>query len=491
MPVESPSYFSTPNFKHYEAVIAPGAGGTREPNLVFTNTEVLVRASESNLPPTEPQTPQESPIELNPSLRFRGIPKWDMKGEMIRFLNDIEFGMQKGLSKEEAVAESAQIFEFHVRGYHSEITKTSPTLLHLNKFSEVEGKSRMVGVNGRPIVDSISSQERNGTVLDASVQIDNDLPLAPNNSFAVLMSPAGWHGFTDEFGQELSPHKNAQVLTFWKDNQGQLKGLTFHTDLNLDQAEEVMEELGASQRFNQGKTEAERIMEVVANPVCLKVPATYDNPFDYVLDKMLSIRGTDPFRLLQDDGSVEIRRIEDIRSSIQNYDQLLEGNLEEEALISSLTKFIGDNALMVEEGSVQQSIVDLAEKTILRLARGYLQELGKIPVDDPVKVKKWGIELKLGSKPEEDEFLREIAFLKTRAGCPPSVAQGLAGFSFGAASVSGPGEGGGSPFESDNYGSLVLYHDGCGAQPPRGRSLRSYGELLTHYQCCGEEIPRC
>lgn len=437
MSVETLQRLTTSNLKQLDILIQPDPGGRHEPNLDFNSAEVIAQPYDRISSPVESQKPQYQPVELAPGLVINPIPKLDMAMEMSRFFKDINAGLETGDTLDEAVRKSAQELEMNVRAYHAEITKSRPVLLHLNRFESVDGQIRMAGNNVKPIVDSISPKERRGSVLYASKEIEDSLVAAKENSFAVLMSPPGWHGFTDEFGREISPYRNAQSLVFWKDRKGQLKGLTFHLDLELGQAENVMSELGVSERVIEGKTEKDRIVDVVKNPALMSLPEEYSNPFDYVLDKILVARGNHAFRLIQEKGEPEIWPIEQIREDIRNFDQLLKGSLEEEGFIAELKDFILKHALQVKEKHIQQEIIYKVEKTILRLARQYLQDTGQLSIYQPTGIFEVSRQTYRGILTEgDDNFAVEIAYLKTRAGCPPGVsAMSLAGISLGSGGI--------------------------------------------------------
>lgn len=441
-----------------------------------------------NISPLESLGPQGK-VELAKVTDNTPIPKWDMVLEMNRLFNDINRFLAEGMVLSEAVGKSAQELEINIRAFALEIIKSRPVLPHLNKFGLKEGVLRILGNNGQPVADGISAQERRGAVLDVSILIDNILPYGPNNTFAVLMSPSGWNGFTLEDGREALPYLNTQTLIFWKDQMGQLKGLTLHNDLKEQQASRVMESLGVKQEI-EGQNERERLINIVRNPALLSLPQAYQNPFEYVLDKILQVRGNSDIRLKQQDGSIEIRSVSQIRADIAKFDQLLQGSLKEEELITQLKDFILSQAEKIGEDLVQRQIVDKIRQTILSITRIYLQQTSQISWYQPE------IQARLHHGWDEaaglrDDFSPEIAFLKTRAGCSVSgggSVRGLAGVSLG--SVVGGG-GGIIGTESDNMGSLYFpCPHGCGKinKRPKGKLINYCGEGQTGG--CGRDV-RC
>lgn len=454
MPIRSPEYstsFSTTEFQHfrkYDVLIDPDLGGRYEDGSDL-NALIIVGSNGRNIAPIASLKPQKT-VELMHFIDNNAIPKWDMGLEMNRFINDINRFLADGMVLNEAVGRSAQGLEINIRAFALEIIKSRPVLPHLNKFGLKEGALRILGNNGQPVVDGISAQERKGAVLDASVFIDNLLPFAPNNTFAVLMSPEGWTGFVDEYGNEVTPHLNSQTLIFWKDQKGQLQGLTLHNDLRRDQAKRVMVNLGVLDGSSEAQTEEEMLVNIVRNPAFLSLPQAYKNPFEYVLDKILEVRGNNDIRLLQQDGSVEIRPVAQIRADIAKFDQLLQGSLREEELITQLRIFILNQAEKIGEASIQRQIADKIRQTILSLTREYLKETNQMNWYQPQTQAKiyrgWDIAVGIS-----DNFSPEIAYLKTRAGCPVSTVgslRSLTGISLGSIGIS---MGGGSLFKKGEW----------------------------------------
>lgn len=467
-PALSPALFSS--LKHYEVIIKPDEGGFRNPSENLNNTAVVVRP----------------PIELAPIINPRPIPRWDMAMEMNRFIGDINKSLAEGISLDEAVKKSAQELEMNIRAFGIEIIRSRPVLPHLNRFDVKDGELRMVGNNGEPIINGVSRQERNGAVSDASISIENTLIAAPDNTFAVLMSPSGWNGFVDKQGRNVAPHLNTQTLIFWKDKKGKLKGLTLHNDLKIDQTKTLMQRLGVSPDLHQGQTERDQLANIVRNPASMSLPERYANPFDYVLDEMIKIRGSGDFRLRQLDDSTEFRSVNEVREDISRFDQLLHGDLAQEQLYSELKALIIENSHRVGDAPIQAKIIEKIRNTLLTLTRKHLQDSGKLPPPKP-KAPISTIDYR-NTNPPADNFDKEIAFLQTRAGCPQSSnTLGLAGFSLNIEGGITTGKGGGVGGESDFMGSLSFPcpHDGC-----KKPNKRPYGELITNCQHCGKDV-RC
>ncbi len=470
----------------------PTVGGKSEPGLDLGHTLVIAGQVDRISALPEALEPQYQPVELAPDLITNTIPKWDSDLEMNRFFNEINKRVLDGVTLVEAVTESVRELEMNIRAYDSEIIKSKAVLPHINRFDYVDGALRMVGNNGEPVVNAISSQERAGSVLGASIAIEDSLLEAENNSFSVLMNPAGWNGYFGQNGQELS-HLNAEPMVFWKDGKGQLKGLTFHVDLDLDQAEKVMSGLGAAEDFPNGKTDKDRIISLVRNPVLgLSLPESYANPFEYVLDKILAERGQRDFKLLQQGAKPEMRSVTSVKADIKRFETLLQGSQEEEALIAELKSFILMEATRIGEKFIQQQIVSRIEKTLLRLTRVFLKDSGQASmyqVRERAQVAT--IKQEVSSGISGEDFAAEIAYLKTRGGCPPGARGNvLSGISLGS-SVEGVGGGGfvGTGLESDSMGSLYFPCPVCKTINKRPRE--GFVERCQNERCLDRDKVRC
>lgn len=355
-----------------------------------------------------------------------GFPLWL---EMNRFFNDLNFALSSGMNLAEALRFATDELEVNIRTYTVEFIKSETVLPHKNRFDVVDGVSRMVGNNKRPLLDAISSQERRGSVLQASRVVEFFLTTGDPNSFAVMMSPDGWSGYVDRSGQSHN-HLNAETMIFWKDQQGVLKGLTLVTDLKQDQAAEVMKSLGVPEQALGGISEEDRLVNIVRNPALLRSDA---NPFEYVLDKILAVRGRENIRLLQKEGPPEIRPIEETRKDIQRFDELLLFGQKEEELIFNLREFIMGRIYQLGGRNAQEAITKEIERTVLKLAGEHLRKNTSSWKGFSDVYRASVIQYPL---PQDiGDFRMEIAFLKSRAGCPTGggSGRGLRGISLGSA----------------------------------------------------------
>ena len=152
---------------------------------------------------------------------------------------------------------------------------------------------------------------------------------------------------------------------------------------------------------------------IVRNPALLRAET---NPFEYVLDKILAVRGGEDIRLLQKDDSVEIRPVEQTREDIRRLDELLIFDQKEEELISNLREFIMGRIYQLGERNTQKAVAKEIERTVLSLAGEHLRKNVTTWKDSSDTHK---IRMIQNPPPQDlDNFGPEIAFLRSRGGCP-------------------------------------------------------------------------
>lgn len=433
------------------------------------------------------QTPEDS-INRHSLVEFAGNVQtsrelqkagWDSEAEIKRFIGDINLGLINGLTLPQAVAFSTRILTDHIRFYDAEFIKQEPVLPHRSYFGFWQGEKRWLGNNGRPVMDSVDGRERMGAVKRTAKKTEEDLLEAENNSLIVSISAQGPSGYLDENGCD-APHLNTYIMVDYKDQNGNLQGVTLVTDLTVDQAEKVMADLGAPANFMAKKgTQMQRVANILENPVTLSLPEAYKNPFGYVVDRALAVRGESDFRLRQKDGTVEVRSVAEVRRKIANLESLLNLNVTKEGWLKELEEFILADYQQMGDSSFQQEIINLAEKAVLLFTENYLMLRGRnAPAGYAINLSQYteGEREIVRLRDGRGDFRQAIAFLQTRAGCPSAVK--TAGGS-GVGGVSGLGE-------SDSMGSLYFPCPVCGAVNKRPRE-----GYVNNCQSCGTDKVAC
>lgn len=461
----------------------------------------LERGHLSTLPPSAEnkplQPPESSDYNHNRLVKFTGNLQtsedlhragWDSFAEIKRFIGDVNLGLIKGLTLQEAVAFSTQIFVDHVRFHDAEFTRQESVLPHHNYFGFWQGEKRWLGNNGRPVVHGVDKTERWGAPWRAAEKTEELLLEAENNSLVISVSAQGPSGYLDENGRDV-PHLNTLVLADYKDKQGNLQGATFVTDLIIDQAEQLMANLGAPANFPAKRgSEMQCVVNLLENPAVLSLPERYHNPLEFVIDQLVVVRGEGDIHLRQKSGPDETRSIAQIRRLAANTETVLDLNATKDRLIKELQEYILANYQMVGTSDFQQAIVEMAEETVLLFTKDYRKNHKNNPVEGSVALRPQYIGqyaqddkeiVRLQKEVDRREYFQvEIAFLQSRAGCPSNnrVSSGSTS-SIAGVSVFG---------ESDSMGSLYFPCPVCGSVNKRPRE-----GFVERCQSCGSGEVAC
>lgn len=369
--------------------------------------------NERFMPSQQAQEVQITPL-LGEDSKLEGF---DLGKEMRRLFNHYNQNLREGKIASESWNLSVGELEMNLRTFVVEYVQTKTILPHVNRIEEINGKNSMVGYNGVAVVDGITVQERLGGVKEASIKVDEFMSTKTPNRMAVINSPVGKSGFVKKNGAEIT-YKDNQTMVFWTDQEGVLHGLTIVSDLNEVQSRQLSIELGVDQKLLIGQTELERVSNIVRNPSLFSYSKALKNPAEYVLDKIIAIRGKSDFRLLQEDGSVEIRSVAKTREDIQKVSELLNFNSVIESYIANLKRSLLLSLDDLNNPAIQAQIAKAVEKTLLNIVINHLGLPSVIPAQDRIFF--------VGSKEsfdyansvyEEENYRLAAAFLKTRSGC--------------------------------------------------------------------------
>ncbi|MBI2019645.1 hypothetical protein HYS95_03195 [Candidatus Daviesbacteria bacterium] len=426
-------------------------------------------------------------LQTNEGLQRAG---WDSFAEIKRFIGDINLGLIKGLTLEQAVAFSARILIDHIRFHDAEFTRQEPFLPHHNNFGlwkndKGQYQKRWLGNNGRPVVHGIDRRERMGAPRRAAekteegfLEADKEVNEA-ENFVVVSVSAEGVSGYLDGNGADI-PHLKTLVFADWKDINGNLKGLTFVTDLTIDQAERMMVGLGAPVNFlGKRGSEMDRVVNLLENPATFSLPAEFYDPVNFVFDRILAERGEGDIHLRQQNGPDEVWSIAQMRQKMHNLQHILDMEPAKADLLDKLTKFIVDHYQKIGDRDFQQAIVTMAEQVIQLFGGDYLVKRDHLSINYPLVLPQYTesagkITVLL---PPDCDFNPVILFLQSRSGCPSSR-NSLAGKS-GIAGVSIFGE-------SDSKGSLYFPCPLCGAI-----NKRPWEGFVNNCQSCGTDKVSC
>lgn len=365
-----------------------------------------------------PQRPDEVQIILTPgeNSHLEGTG-FSLPLELRRLYKNYNQNISLGKSSEEAWALSVGEVEVNIRTFIVEYVQTKTVLPHVNRIEEVGGVNRMVGSNGVPVVEGITEQERQGGVKQASVKADQFISARIPHRVAVINSPLGHSGLFKNDGAEIT-YKDNQTMVFWIDQQGELHGLTLVTDLDEKQSKQLSVSLGVSEDLLTGQTQLEKVSNIVRNPALFSYAQALKNPAEYVLEKIISIRGSSDFRLVQEDGEVEIRSVAEIRADIKRMAQLLNFSQGIENRINRLKTSLLSKLNNLNNPLIQSEIERTIEETILNITIDYLkQNPNYLRYGNTSSISNSRYQEKQWSNSPDGQYLMAAAFLRSRAGC--------------------------------------------------------------------------
>lgn len=356
---------------------------------------------------------------------------FDLLKEMARFIFNYNQNLKAGKEPLQALIISASELEVNIRTYIVEYIQTRTILPHLNRLEEVEEQIRMVGQNGVPVVSGITAEERNGSVLNASEQVEDFLTNSglekTKNRIAVINSPLGHSGLIDKQGKIIR-YKSNQTMVFWTDKEGQLHGVTIVSDLDKKQSKQLSIDLGIEETLLDGATEVEQVAKIVSNPALFSYGQSISNPAEYVLEKILAIRGNSDIKLEQEDGTVETRSVAQTYQDIKKFESLLQFSPVWEDYLQRLRQVVIYRSSNLGDPEVQAEIAQVIEKVILDITVDFLQEnkphkfilSSKVvyfqPASSgPIDSRQAGPYAIYGQN--MDRYLAAASFLRTRSGC--------------------------------------------------------------------------
>ncbi len=177
-----------------------------------------------------PKTSELSFPEKNKSY----IAGFNTRLEYLSLVRNIDRGLKEGFPKEVAVKKS--IYEI-VENYQSWINEYGLD----NRFvpihyslRQINGKTRLVGKSGYPIVDSILEKERFGAA-KRFAQINEQFLTEVKSGVSIGFSPLGRSNLQDESGREII-FPDSYLFVYIIEN-GQIKAVTIRTNLTLQQCE--------------------------------------------------------------------------------------------------------------------------------------------------------------------------------------------------------------------------------------------------------------
>lgn len=182
-----------------------------------------------------------------------------------QFASDLQAGLREGKRFNEVYDGSFQKIEQDIQGFKTEYLLEGLLFPIVLDKKVVNGTERVVAplYNDKLLVDTTTEQERNGSVKNSLVKVENFLLTASPGSIAVMSSPDGWSGFN---GIE---YQDTQTYVWQVQKDGNVRGFTIRTDMTLAQNKKLLIGLGVDEGRLNGKNKEEEIANIVSNPVFL------------------------------------------------------------------------------------------------------------------------------------------------------------------------------------------------------------------------------
>ena len=276
---------------------------------------------------------------------------------------------------------------------------------------------RMVNQKGIPMIPRISSAERNGAVLEASMKVEDYMARALPGSMAVITSPMGPSGMRDVNGG-LIEYPMTQTLVYWKEGDGYLRGVTLVSDLDKHQNRQLLLKLGvASDNLISSSDEMEEVAAIVRNPALLGPNLGYCA--DKVVDEILNIRGYSDIRLDLPNGEAEYRHASEYMRDLRRETSLLQYNQQAEKYIEDFRNFMLINVDNLDNDFVRRRLEQELFETILKIT-GTLEEF------KGSRTTKWSFRSYQPLRGfQDDDYRGELAFLQNKIGCNGGGSMGV------------------------------------------------------------------
>lgn len=189
------------------------------------------------------------------------------------------------------------------------------------EVSAVNGQRRVIsrGIKNAVWIDSIGSWERNGSVKDSAIKIEEFLVNAPPLSAAVLVGPGG---------QE---YPDTQTYIFWVNQGGDVDAMTVRTDPNIEDNELFLINTKLDFNPDTNATLSSRVESVIRNPLFL----TAENGYGFSPESIIeTIRTTKSGHTAFKD-----KDFTELYKDLANRNELLGAGKLVEAVISEFSNF--------------------------------------------------------------------------------------------------------------------------------------------------------
>lgn len=247
--------------------------------------------------------------------------------DQVRLLQD---NLRSGVSFKDSMKQVKE----DVQGFKLEYLVEQPVFPIALEKAMYQGRMRLVGrlYGGKPLVDVTSADERHGAVRKSIEEIEEHALNAEPGTLIVMSSSKGWSGYQSRDGvleqyseddvsagraKEIT-YPDSQTYCFQVQNDGNVRGFTLKSDMNIFQNEELLKSLGVEEnRFSDDPDIKQRIKNVVRNVAY--VEPSKGKTIEDVVDKIQAIKkGETAYK----DSTGEARTFSEMRGLVKNPESL-------------------------------------------------------------------------------------------------------------------------------------------------------------------------
>nr|MBI5455961.1 hypothetical protein [Candidatus Levybacteria bacterium] len=237
-----------------------------------------------------------------------------------------------------------------IEAFEDEYLKQMPGL-KFNLAWEGEGGDRHIvcpDYNNTSWESVTDLKEREGVVAEVRKKVEEWLKTAPADSYAVIISPEGWSGFSDASGDAVH-YKETQIYAIHTLDNGEIEARTFRYEANILENEELQRSLGLG--IDEEPNQKERIKNALRNTLFVRGDDQDRSisSFEDIVNKMQSSVG----------GRETVygtRTFAEIRSFLKNPEFYSKRNLLTERLIRRFQEYARHR---ISEGNVFGQELDL------------------------------------------------------------------------------------------------------------------------------------
>jgi hypothetical protein len=285
---------------------------------------------------------------------------FDVEKQVDLFSRSIRDGLGKGESHERIVDNWLDQTEQDIQGFKIEYLCEGLLFPIVLEKKVQDGKEQIVAplYGDKRLLDTVSEEERNGSVKKTIEKVENFLLEAPAGSVALMTSPPGWSGF------EGITYPDTQTYIWQVQEDGNIRGFTVRTDMDHEQNKQLLETFGMKKENLNSSNEHEELTNIVSHPVFLSGEEKKCEIED-VVDVIQKIKGENAYK---------DRGFDEVYSQLENPEQLWTLDNTTRELVTQFREYVWDQ-IQNGTGDRKKNIQKMLGVTVLKLA----EKIRKIP----------------------------------------------------------------------------------------------------------------